>query len=92
LWTQELEANSTYTPFRDFNKRDFILVRLHDLLLVPIWMGGTHNDGVKDDQNEFFKMVRVQWWVPTKKGLNSNERCFYKNCYDDKWKCNLVDP
>jgi hypothetical protein len=23
---------------------------------------------VKDDQNDFFKMVKVQWWVQMKKG------------------------
>jgi hypothetical protein len=38
------------------------------------------------------KMVRVQWWVPINKGLNSNERCFYEDYWNDKWKCNLVDP
>jgi hypothetical protein len=31
----------------------------HDPLLVPIWLGRTQNDVVKDDQNEFFKMVKV---------------------------------
>jgi hypothetical protein len=62
-----------YTPFRDLNNKDFVLMRLHYLLLVPIWMGGTHSDVVKDYQNEFFKMVNVQWWVPMKKGLNLDE-------------------
>jgi hypothetical protein len=36
-------------------------------------VGKTQSDVVKDDQNEFFKMVGVQWWVPMKKGSNSNE-------------------
>ncbi len=57
-----------YTPFRDLNNRDFVLVRLHDLFLVPVWMGGTHSDVVKYDQNYFFKMVKVQWWVRMQKG------------------------
>jgi hypothetical protein len=36
-------------------------------------MGKTQSDVVKDDQNEFFKMVRVQWWVSVKKGSNLDE-------------------
>jgi hypothetical protein len=47
-----------YTPFRDFNNGDFVFAKPYDPLLVPIWLGKTQSD-VKDDQNEFFKMVRV---------------------------------
>jgi hypothetical protein len=57
-----------YTPFKDLNNGDFILVKLHDLFLVPMWMGRTQCDVMKDEQNENFKMVKVQWWVPMKKG------------------------
>jgi hypothetical protein len=53
-------------------------------------LGRTHSDVVKDDQNEFFKMVRV--WVLVKKGSNSNEQHLYEDCWNGKWKCNLVDP
>jgi hypothetical protein len=35
-------------------------VRPHDPLLVLIWLGKIQSDVVKDDQNKFFKMVRVQ--------------------------------
>jgi hypothetical protein len=59
--------------FRDFNNRNFVFARPHDPFLVLVWFGRTHSDVVKDDQNEFFKMVRVQWWVPVKKGSNSDE-------------------
>ncbi len=64
-----------YTPFRDFNNGDFVLMKPHDPYLVLIWLGRTHIDVVKDDQNEFFKMVRVQWWVPVKKRSNLDEQC-----------------
>jgi hypothetical protein len=30
-------------------------------------MGGAKGDVVKDEDNEYFRMVRVQWWVPLKK-------------------------
>jgi hypothetical protein len=65
-------------------------MRLHDPLLVPIWLGRTQSDVVKDDQNEFFKMVRAQWWVPMKKGSNLDERRLYKDYWNGKWK-GLVD-
>jgi hypothetical protein len=63
-----------YTLFKDLDNGNFVLVRPHDLFLVPIWLGRTHN--VKDDQNEFFKMVKVQWWVLMKKGqIQMNNIC-----------------
>jgi hypothetical protein len=36
-------------------------------------LGRTQGDVVKDEENDFFKMVRVQWWVPMKKGTNLDE-------------------
>jgi hypothetical protein len=30
---------TTYTPFKDLNVGDFVLVRQHDPNLVPLWMG-----------------------------------------------------
>jgi hypothetical protein len=36
-------------------------------------MGRTKGDVVKDEESEYFKMVRVQWWVPMKKGLKLDE-------------------
>jgi hypothetical protein len=38
---KNLKPFSAYTPFRDLNNGDFVLVRPHDLLLVPLWMGKT---------------------------------------------------
>ncbi len=80
----------SYTLFKNFNNEDFVFVKVHDIFLVLVWLGRTHSDVVKDDQNEFFKMMRV--WVPVKKGSNSNERHLYEDCWNGKWKCNLVDP
>jgi hypothetical protein len=28
---------------------------------------GTKGDVIKDEENEYFKMVRIQWWVLVKK-------------------------
>jgi hypothetical protein len=68
-----MRLSIAYAPFRDLNGGDFVLVRLHDLGLVPIWMGIIACDVVKDEKNAFFKMVRVQRWVPMKKGTNMDE-------------------
>jgi hypothetical protein len=56
-----------YMPFKDLNVGDFVLVRLHDLDLVPFWMGRVKGDVIKDEDNEYFKMAKVQWWVLVKK-------------------------
>jgi hypothetical protein len=54
-----LKSAPAYTLFKHFNNGDFIFMRLHDPLLVLVWLGKTQSDVVKDDQNEFFKMVKV---------------------------------
>jgi hypothetical protein len=54
-------------------------------------MGKAQGDVVKTKKMEFFKMVRVQWWVLMKKGINLGEQHLYEDCWNDKWKCNFVD-
>jgi hypothetical protein len=56
---ENLKLAHAYTLFKVLNNGDFVFMRPHDPFLVPIWMGRTQNDVVKDDQNEFFKMVKV---------------------------------
>jgi hypothetical protein len=55
-------------------------------------MGRTQGDVVKDEENENFKMVRVQWWVRVKKGKNLDEQHLYEDYWNGKWKCNFEDP
>jgi len=52
---------------------NFILMGLHNHNLVPLYMGRTKGDVVKDKEGEYFKMVRVQWWVPMKKRSKLDE-------------------
>jgi hypothetical protein len=42
-----------YAPFRDFNVGDFVLMRSHDLDLVPFWMGIVESDVIKDEERIF---------------------------------------
>ncbi len=67
------------TLFRDLNDGDFVLVRLHDPSLVPILMWIAQGDFVKDEESAFFKMVKVQWWVLVKKGINLDEQHLYED-------------
>jgi hypothetical protein len=50
-------------------------------------MGRAEGDVIKNEENEYFKMMRIQWWVPMKKRSNLDE-----DCWNGKWKCNLADP
>jgi len=81
-----------YTLFKDLNVGDFVFVRPHDLNLVLLWMEIVKGDVIKDEDSEYFKMVRVQWWVLVKKGSNLDEQHLYENCWNGKWKCNLANP
>jgi hypothetical protein len=52
-----------YMLFINLNVGDFVLMRPHDLDPIPLWMGKAECAVIKDEKNEYFKMVRVQWWV-----------------------------
>jgi hypothetical protein len=55
-------------------------------------MGKEEGDVIKDEKNEYFKMVKVQWWAPMKKRSNLDGRHLYEDCWNGKWKSNLADP
>jgi hypothetical protein len=59
---------TTYTPFKDLNVGYFVLVRPHNPNLIPLWMGKAEGDVIKDEESEYFQMVKVQQWVLVKKG------------------------
>jgi len=61
------------TPFKNLNDGDFVFVRLHDPGSILVWMGKVQGYVLKDENNENFKMVGVQWWVFMKKGANLDE-------------------
>jgi hypothetical protein len=82
--SKNMKPLTAYTPFRDLNVGDFVLARPHVLDFVPVWMGGAEGDVVKDEKSEYFKMVRVQWWVPMKKISNLDERHLYEDCWNGK--------
>jgi hypothetical protein len=54
-------------------------------------MGRAKSDVVKDEENDNYKKVYVQWWVPMKKGAKNDEELYY-NCWSSQWKCNHVNP
>jgi len=68
-----LKPFATYTLLKDVNNGNFVLMKSHDPILVHVWMGRTQIDVAKDDQNEFLKMLMIQWWVPMKKRSNLYE-------------------
>ncbi len=82
---------TTYTPFRDLHEGDFLLTRPSKLEMYPVWMGKVHIDVVKDVNDEYYRMVHVQWWVPFKKET-CNDAKLYRGCWEGKWKCNLSNP
>ncbi len=60
-------------------------------IVYLVWMGRAKSDVVKDQENENYRKVYVQWWVPTKKGANDDDE-LYHNCWLSKWKCNHANP
>jgi len=49
-------------------------------------------DVIKNEESEYFKMVRVQSWVLVKKESNLDVKHMYEDCCNGKWKCNLANP
>jgi hypothetical protein len=54
-------------------------------------MGRAESDAIKNQENENYRKVYVQWWVPVRKGAKNDEE-LYHNCWLSKWKCNHADP
>jgi len=54
-------------------------------------MGKAKSDVVRDQENENYRKVYVQWWVLMKKGAKNDEN-LYDNCWLSKWKCDHAYP
>ncbi len=80
-----------YTPFRNLNNGDFVFTWPLNSKVYPIWLSWANIDVFKDEGNEHYRMVHVQWWVSLKKGA-MNDVEMYWNYWWGKWKCNLNDP
>ncbi len=61
---KNMKPLTTYTPFIGLNVGNFVFVKPYDPNIVLIWMGKIEGDVIKDEESEYFKMVKVQWWVP----------------------------
>jgi hypothetical protein len=82
---------ATYTPFHDLFLVSFVLVQPSNLIVYLVWMGKTKCDVVKDQENENYRKVYVQWWDPVRKGAKNGEE-LYHNCRSNKWNCNHANP
>jgi hypothetical protein len=76
-----------YTPFRDLFASNFVFVRPTNPTIYHVWMGRVESDVVRDQENENYKKVYVQWQVFVRKGTKNNEE-LYHNCWLNKWKNN----
>ncbi len=84
----------TYTLFKDLHEGDFIFVYPSNLEMTQYgWeecivmlprMGMT-------SIIEFGACSKLQWWVPYKRRECNNVN-FYKDYWQGRWKCNLVNP
>jgi hypothetical protein len=54
-------------------------------------MGRAKNNVVKDQNNENYRKIHVQWWIPIRKGAKNDEE-LYHNYWLNKRKCNHAKP
>jgi len=77
-------------PFHDLFASNFVLVQPSNLIVYLVWMGRVESDVIKDQEDEDYRKVHVQWWVCEKGSKNDEE--LYHNCWFNKWKCNHANP
>jgi hypothetical protein len=56
------------------------------MILILFLFGWEEQRVIKDDESEYFKMVRIQRWVLVKKGSNLDEQHLYEDRWNGKWK------
>ncbi len=83
-------SSIAYTPFRDLFTGSFPLMWPLNPIVYPIWMRRAESDVVRDQENENYRNVYVQWWVRMRMGTKNDEE-LYHNCWLSKWKCIHVD-
>jgi hypothetical protein len=70
-WFVTLELHSWPAPLQAFALVTSPRIGLwHKVYLV--WMGRTHSDVVNNANDEHYRMVHVQWWLPFKKGAHND--------------------
>jgi hypothetical protein len=80
-----------YKFFCDLFVGNFVLVWPVDPTIYLVWMGRAESDVVKDQENENYRKVYVQWWFFMRKGVENDEE-LYHNCWLNNWRNNHVDP
>ncbi len=80
-----------YLLFCDLFVGNFVLVRFTDPTIYLVWMERAKSDVVRNQENENYRKVYVQWWVPMRKG-DENDEELYHNCWLNKWKSNQCSP
>jgi hypothetical protein len=80
-----------YTPFHDLLVSNCVLVWPTDPIIYLVWMGRVESYVVRDQNNENYRKVYVQWWVLMRMGAKNDEE-LYHNCWLSKWKCNHANP
>jgi len=58
-----------------------LLIRLDDEDMYPIWMGEALEEIDMNPNNDNYKKVHVNWWVPVGRG-NLDEKSLYENCWE----------
>ncbi len=66
-----------YTHFRDLFDDNFVLVKPLDPILYLVWMGRAKSDVERDQENENYRKVYVQWWVVVRKGAKNDEELYH---------------
>ncbi len=74
---------TTYTPLCDLFVGNFVLLWPTNPIVYLVWMGRAESDVVRDQENENYRKVYVQWWVLVRKGAKNDEE-LYHNCWLSK--------
>jgi hypothetical protein len=84
-------SRTSFEPLHHVQKGMFLLIRPDDEDTYPIWMGEALEEIDMNPNNDNYKKVHVNWWVPVGRG-NLDEKLLYENCWERNWKPNPSDP
>jgi hypothetical protein len=76
-------SQSSFNPWHDIHQGCWVLIRLTDPQMCPMWQGRAASDVCREEGNENHGKFLIQFWEL--RNVEKTLKKKYKNCWDAQW-------